>query len=575
MARRLPKLFGRREFESELEEELRFHLEERTKENLAAGMSPEQARRAARRALGNPETLKESMREAWMPGAIEGIWREARYAVRSLTKSPGFTLAAVLALELGIGTNTAIFSIVSAAYLRPLPLKDASRLVTFAAPPVTRWLPTTQKGQASGHAHVSWIDRVHTIEFPTLCLSGPVSLDSGAGAEALGQIQISEVSSNFFRLFGLEPKIGRGLGPETRGETVAELSYGFWQERYGGSPAVLGKTIELNGKPFTVIGVLPKGFDFPDWTRVWTPLPAESTSAFPGLSGMRQVARLAPGASLAQADAELDAIVKTLPFSIMQALSRHARAESLQRSLVGFTGPLVLLLSAAVVLLLLIACADVANLLLARGADRFQELALRSALGATRGRLVRELLTESLLISVAGAGLGVLIGWPGIELARAVAPVSPLLARGITLDSRVLGFAVAAALATTILSGLLPALAASRLAPGEALRSSAPGAVGPGRSWAASRLRNLLAVAQIALACTLTISAGLLVHSFWKIVHVNPGFRAAHVVSTEVSLVGTAYKTPTSQAVFYQRVLERVRALPGVQDAAFGPPPAL
>ncbi len=563
--------FGRRRRDEELDEEIRSHLEMAIRDRIERGESPEEAAHAARREFGNEGLVRETTREMWGWGWVERLFTDIRYGLRMLRKSPGFTAVAIITLALGIGANAAVFSVISAVYLRPLPLKDGSRLVTFSTPPVTRWIETTQKGQTAGHARVSWIDHARTIKFATLCLSGTVDFSDGKGTSQ--PVQASEVSSNFFPLFGLEPRIGSGLGAATRGKTVAELSYGFWQERYGGAPSVLGKTVELNGKPFTIAGVLPRGFDFPDGAKVWMPLPTRPGFAFPRLTMARKVARLAPGASLGQARTELNTIAQNLPFSIIQGFGRRADVEPLQGQMAGFAGPLFLLLFVSAGLLFLIACAGVANLLLARGSGRLQEMALRSALGGTRGRLVRQLLTESLMLSLAGAGVGLLIGWPGIAFARGVAPVPALLARGISLNAWVLGFATVAAVAATALSGVLPALAASRLAPGEALKSGAPGALSAGRGRATSRLQSLLGVTEIALACMLTICAGLLIHSFWKVANIDPGFRPDHVATAAVSLTGPAYKTPLSRVTFYRQALERVRAVPGVRDAAFGTPP--
>ncbi len=568
---RLGNFVMRRRNDERLKEEIEAHLALQTEENIKAGLPPAEARRQAMMKFGAVEATKEDYRAEQGLPFIESLMQDVRFGLRMLRKSPGFTLIAVITLSLGIGANTAIFSVVDGVLLRPLPYKDANRLVVFMLPPMRQ--PISGPGYTLlGWRWLPWVNHTHAIEFPTAYQTGTVNFSDGRGLPE--RIHVAEVSKNFASLFNISPRVGRFFNEDRAGNGdnhLAEISCGFWRERYAASPAVLGKTIQLGAQPYTIAAVLPCDFDFPSGTQVWIPFPMrESAEVFTGMEfSAPQIARLAPGASLAQARAELQAIEQATAPPGTPPSASLVELESLRSQVVGSTRGPVLLLMAAVGLVLLIACADVSHLLLARGPSRFQEMALRSALGATRGRLVRQLLTECLLVSAVGGGLGLLLGWQGIALARALAPLPAVLSRGITLDASVLGFSLAVTIASAMLSGVLPALAVSRLALGGAIRSDSPGPLAGNRSPSAGRLRDLLGVTEIALACLLATGTLLLVHSFWKLVHVDPGFDSAHVLTTEVALAGPEYQKPEQRLAFYRNVLSRTRALPGVRQAGF------
>jgi putative ABC transport system permease protein len=545
-------------FESELDEELRFHLEMETAANVERGMSPEEARRAALLDFGGVEKVKEDCRDEDRLRWIETLAQDLRYGARLLRRSPGFTAAAVLTLALGIGANTAVFSVADAVFLRPLPFAEPERLAAV-------WLhgPDHSVSQASfvelREASRSLADvAAYSAWGFTLTGSGEPEMLKGA-----------RVSANLFHLLGARPALGRMFLPEDgepgRGK-VALLGNGLWHRRFGADPKVLGRTITLNGESHTVIGVLPPDLHFPsrEFSDLWLPLTIDPAAEDFKVGYLTLIGRMASGVTAAQATEEVRAIARRITEREPDDDEESAPVVvPLQTELAGDLRPVLLVLLAAVGSVLLIACANVANLLLARASVRRQEIAVRLALGAGRQRLLRQLLTESVMLGVLGGATGVLLALAGIgPLAEGVTADSPQLTEA-AVDGRILLFALGISLAAALLFGLVPAL-----------RSSAPDLQGTlkegGKSGSANparqRLRSALVVAEIALALILVAGAGLLIQSLWRLYNVDPGFRAEGVLSFRLSPAFQGEDTAPRLA-YYESVLERLAGLPEVEAA--------
>ena len=572
----LPSIFRRRSLLNELAEEMREHLEERTAQLEREGMSRKQAERAARRAFGNRALLEERSREVWQWPNFESIWADVRYALRQLRKSPAFTVTVILSLTLGLGANTTIFTFVNAMLFLPPSVADANRVVEVLL----------RNGKASGiesHMPLSYPaytllrDHNHTLS-GFAAFDGdprPVSWsDHGQGQQVFGQL----VSGNFFSVAGVDPILGRAF-PVDEDQTGAShpailISYAFWQRRLAADSAVIGRVLKLNGTSFTVIGVTPPSFTSvmigsrPDF---WASLamgptitrdPGRLTSE--GSYWLLGLGRLKPETTKAQAQADLSALSSSLHKGPSEAI-REPRIFPLQlvpgpyRGYVAaFTG----LLMAAVGLVLLIACANAANLLLARAITRRRELAVRAALGASRIRLIRQSLTESLILSLAGGAGGMLLTWWLIPMLLSLKPVTIPIFVQAPLDWRVLTFAFLLASGTGILFGIAPALRATRRGLTAALRDESQ-IVGPRRSW----LRDSLVVLQITVCLVLLISAGLCVRSLFNARSIDPGFSTRDVALAELDPGSLGY-TPAQQSQFYRQLLDRVRELPGVASAS-------
>ncbi|HUL16360.1 MAG TPA: ABC transporter permease, partial [Terriglobales bacterium] len=536
------RLFTRRELHSELSEEIRAHIEEKVEELVAEGMPREEAEHAARREFGNVSLTEEDGREVWRWNWIEDALQDVRFGLRQLRKSPGFTATAILTLALGIGANTAIFSVVNAVLLRPLPFKQASRLVALHegipklgypkmgfSPPDLEVFEREQKSFSAIGAYQN----------------NPIELSGQAEPD---RVTAARISASLFPMLGVEPMLGRNFTPQEdeRGHNVAILSYELWQRRYGGDPEIVGKAIEINRTPYTVIGVMGQRFEFPlrgpedngTPADLWVPMaftPAEMQD-WGGGYFTSVVGRLRPDVTLDQASGEAEtlahAIVASYPPAITGsfrgALELEVHGEPFQEEIVAGVRTLVLVLMASVAFVLLIACANIATLLVSRAATRQREISVRTALGASRMRLVRQLLTESLLLATAGGGLGILLAGWGRNLLLALVPASIPLPRGVALDGNVLGYAACVSILAAILFGLLPALQASGVTVQDSLRESGRGA-SAGRSR--HRVQGILVTVEFALALVLLIGAGLLVRSLTKIVETNPGIRAEGVLT--------------------------------------------
>ncbi|MFL6278001.1 MAG: ABC transporter permease [Blastocatellia bacterium] len=494
--------------------------------------------------------------------------QDVRYAIRVLLKKPGFTFVAVLTLALGIGANAAIFTAVDAALLRPFPYKDPAALVHI-------W-ETSPQSEFSEHeaAYPDYLDwRAQSTAFEEMAgYNAGMALFSGQGQPE--RIQSARVTSSFFPMLGAQASLGRTFrdGEDLPGTArLAVLSHGFWQRRFGGDPNIIGQHITLNAESYEIIGVMPPGFHFakagsPDVWRPLQPLPFQVARR--NLFWLNVIGRLKPGVTQEQAQQDLAAIVTNIERQYSNSHTGEGiRIASLRDDIVGNLKPLLLVLLGAVGFVLLIACANVANLMLARGAARRKEMAIRLAMGASRAQLVRQLLTESLLLSLAGGALGLLIAQWIIALLLAGIPASlmlymPYLAT-LAVDLKALGFTFAIATLTGVLFGLAPALQASKADLSDALKEgrTPSGAI-------RTRMRSLLVVSEVALAMMLLVGAGLMMKSFFRLLNVDPGFRTEKLLTLQVGLPEDKYADETRPPVFFKQMLANLERLPGVSGAA-------
>jgi putative ABC transport system permease protein len=497
---------------------------------------------------------------------METLLQDVRYGARMLRKNPGFTAVAVVALALGIGANTAIFSVVNAVLLRPLAFPEPDRLVTLAENNLRRGV---DHSSVSYPNFADWREQNASFESAAASMESDFNTSIGDQPE---RVQAAIVSASLFHVLGVEPVLGRGFTDEEDrpgAGPVVVLGYGFWQQRFGGDPGVIGRSIPVEGLNVTIVGVMPAGFRFPVGT---TPVPMLAPLSFlsADMQGQRGahflsvVARLRPGVTLEQARADMDAIGQRLAAQYPDSnTDTSVTVTLLHERLVTDVRPALLVLLGAVGFVLLIACANVANLLLVRSTARRKEIAIRAALGAGRWRVVRALLTESTLLACLGGALGLLLAIWGTDVLISVGPTGLVRVDEISVDGRVLGFTVAVSLVTGIVFGLLPALHASRIDLSEALKEGGANRVASARD----RVRSALVVTEVALSVVLLIGAGLMVRSFARLLDVDPGFRPDHVVTAQLTLPDATYTEPQQVAAFYDRVLDRLRQIPGVQSA--------
>jgi putative ABC transport system permease protein len=566
--------------ERELKEEINAHLEMETQEKIANGLSREESRYAAQRAFGSVALATEDSRDWWGFRRLEELLQDLRYSARMLRKKPRFTLVAVLTLGLGIGANTAIFSVVNAVLLKPLPYPEPGQLAQLRLEGSGK--PDTVIGSA---AFVQVKAQSQSLARIAAYSGGDMTLTGAGSAE---QVVAGAVTADFFPLLGVLPALGRNFTREEdtpNGPTAAILGHGLWQSRFGGDADVLGRTITLNEQSYTVVGILPAGFQYPEPFQLWIPLALSETSA--ALAGygegsvlLKAIARLKPGVTLEQAQTELQTIAQRIQPGGPTATPggnprpRGGRGEGggrgdsvltlvgLHEQVVGDVKGALLVLLGAVALVLLIACANVANLLLARAAARQREMAIRAALGAGRLRIARQLLTESVLLSLAGGGLGLLVAFWGVRALGQWGGSSLPAMHGIGIDAWVLAFTLGVSVITGLAFGLAPAVQAWRTDVNAALKEEGRGDMGGHRHW----LRHFLVVSEVALALVLLIGAGLLIKSFSRLRDINPGFRTDGVLTFQVTLAKG--ESSPRKVNFIKQIVERLKALPGVQAVA-------
>jgi putative ABC transport system permease protein len=500
---------------------------------------------------------------------MQTLWQDLRYGARMLMKQPGFTLIAVITLALGIGANTAIFSVVNAVLLRPLPYRDSDRLVMLST--------SEDKDGALGNAgyttFVDWRERSRSFERMVVIRSWAGALTGQGEPEIIRGLR---VSVDYFKLLGVSPALGRDFRveedrPDTR--FVVVISHTLWQRRFNSDPQVVGKQLILSDQPFTIVGVMPRGFsdflaaNFHEAAEAWAPVGYDITqpSACRSCQHLRAIARLKPDVTLAQARSEMSAIMNVMAQEHPTIYATPAISVArLQDQFTGAIRPALYLLLVAVGLVLLIACANIANLLLARASERAREMAIRVALGAGRGRIVRQLLLESLLLSLAGAGAGLLMALWGTELLTNLSPAKMLQLQPVTTDARALGFTLLISLLTGLLFGLAPALQAARQDAQFALKESAKNSPGKRRR----RLRESFVVAEIVFALALLIGAGLLMRSFARVLDTKPGFEPANLLTMMIPASSAKKYSDAAQVnAFYIEAVKRIEALPGVEAA--------
>jgi putative ABC transport system permease protein len=565
---RLRALFRRKTVEAELDDELRLHFDFSVQKYERSGLSREEALRRARLEFGGMGQVKEECREARGVHFMEELFQDVRYGLRMLRKSPGFTAVALLTLALGIGANTAIFSVVYGVLLRPLPYKDSDRLIVLNE-------TTPKVGQVSV-SYPNFLDwRSGNRSFSQMAAVAGVSFNL-AGVDQPENINGEAVSPYFLSMLGVRPILGRDFAAsEEKAGTVpvALLSYQLWQSHLGGSASALGRTINLNGKSFTIIGVLPPDFVCVDKTDIMVPigvwLTGNSDANSRGDRGdMAAIGRLGPGVSFAQAQAEMQAIAARLAISYPGPNDQFSAAlRPIREVFVGEIRPAILILFGAVLFVLLIACANVANLFLMRGAARTREIALRIALGATRGRIVRQMLAESFVLAFLGGLLGLAVSIAGIRGLARLIPMDGMSGGAVNMNGMVLLFAAAAVVVSAFMFGLVPAMNLTKPDVQPELKEGGRSASsGTGQN----RLRGLLAAGEVAVALILLVGAGLMVKSLYRLLAVDPGFKTDRILTMEMQLRSAQYSKDPAILNFWQQVLYRVRALPGVESAALG-----
>jgi len=558
LALRLQTLFHRHRFPQQLDDEIQFHLDQQIAENIAAGRSPEEARYAAMRTFGNPTLLKEETRDTWGWVWLEQFASDLRYATRALRKSPGFSAVAVLTLALGIGANTSIFGLVNGILLVPLPFPNPERLVG-----ITGTYP--RGGVVAMREQVRAMDVAAYYEGHEFNLTG-----LGQPARLTG----TRVSAEFFSVLGARPELGRTFlpGEDIPGQdNYVILSHTLWQQRFAGNPTIIGRSIQLEGINRQVLGVMPENFRFPSAkTQVWIPLHNDPRNVILYWADdfMPALGRLRQGFNFKQAQTEIrlfqPRVSAMFPWPMPADWNADVSVVPLRNGMVADVRLRLLVLLGAVTLIVLIACVNVANLTLARSATREKEIAVRTALGAGRKRIVMQLLTESVLLAGFGALLGLALATKGFSLLKVVLPADTPRLNDAHMDWRVLVFTGALAISTGLLSGLAPALQSSRTSPTETLRAG-----GRASTLALSRrLRSGLVVAEVAFAVLLVTAAGLLIRSFWALSHVNPGFRSEHVMTARITPNQSFCSDLERCLTFYRTLLDRIQTSPGVDGAA-------
>jgi putative ABC transport system permease protein len=557
----------------ELERELEAHLELEKMEQQESGLSPEDAHYAARRAFGNTTRVQEDLRAIWNLVWMERLARDAKYALRSLRKSPGFTVVAVLTLALGIGANTAIFSAIDALMLRPLPFTAADQLVRIYS--IQNGMANTfgnPDGPSAPDAR-DFAQRSRSLQGLVVYDTWPKNVSFGESASEPEQMSVGLVPAGYFELLDMHPIIGRLFSEDENQEGknyVAAISAGLWKSRFAGDPSVLGRKIRINAEPYTIVAVMPDVI--PAWmepgrqSEIWTPFAFSDawSENSRGGRGYAVLARLLPGVSLQQAQSDLSVIAAALTAEHPVDQGVGVSVKKLADTRVGALRPMLYLLMGAVSLILLIACVNLANLLLARNSARQRELAVRAALGAGRGGLVRQLLAETLILSLIGGAVGFACAEIGLRALATLHPENLPQLASVGIDWRVLTFTLLVSLVTSLLFGLAPAFMGTRLSLVDALKQGGRSATS-GRS--SQRVRSLLVITEMAMCLMLLVGASLLVRSILRLEGQTLGIRQDHLLRGRIYLPPVRYANPGVRTRFCDDFAARVRALPGVREA--------
>ena len=569
IALRFRSLLRRRAIEQDLSDELRFHLEKSIESAAAKGQSTEEARYAALRELGGLEQIKEECRDTRRVNYIENFVQDLRYGWRQLRRNPGFTTVAVAALALGIGANTAVFSLLNTVLLRPLPYRDSERLVW-----VTQFAPRIDSTIVPAASFLAWRDKSRSFRDLSAYADHLCDGNFSTRGEPVRLDRCAEVTPNFFSVLGVRPQLGRVFSPAeglpgAHGAMI--LTDGFWRRRFGADPAVLGETIELDGTAYMVVGILPASFEHPGELSpdafVPLALPSKADWSARESDGMSVIARLRPGITIGAARAELQTITRSLereyPQNIAEKLfGSEVQVMPLHEQMVGNTRTALLVLMGAVGLVLLIGCVNVANLLLARAVARQREFAVRAALGATRFRIRRQLLTEGIFLALLGSAAGLLLASLTLVVVRSLQPAIFAHFGSAHLNGAALAFTLAISFATGVLFSLAPASLVFSQDLSDPLGEAAGRAtVGVVRG----RYGNALVALELALALPLLVGAGLLIRSYSNLRSVNPGFDPKNVLTVQVTLTESNYSRPSQQKMFFDRLLAGVQSLPGVE----------
>ncbi len=562
-------MWRRKRMLKELDEDIREHIARETQDNIERGMSAEDARHAAMRKFGNVTQVMEETREVWSVVWLNQLLADIRFGLRMLRKNPGFTAVAVLTLALGIGANAAVFSVVYAVLLRPLPYKDPSSLIVL-----NETTPMVGTVSVSYPNFLDWRNQSRT--FSEIAAVRGVGFNL-AGVTQPENISGDAVSPNFLSMLGVRPFLGRDFdASEEKAGTppVILLSYSLWQSHFGGDPNIVGRTIKLDDRSFTIVGVLPSNYRSLDKTDVMLPIGVWATDNSEDVKerGARGdlgvIGRLATGVSLAKARAEMEGIAARLATEYPASNDRFGVAlQPIRDAFVSDIRPAILVLFGAVMFVLLIACANVANLFLVRGASRTKEVALRIALGASRGRIISQMLTESFVLAVLGGVLGLALAVAGIGGMSRLIPADMLSGATVNLNGTVLLFAACVVALASFIFGLAPALHSTKPDVQSELKEGGRSAsAGAGQN----QLRAALATAEISLALILLVGAGLMMKSLYRLLAVDPGFRPERVLTMGMDLRTQQYSKDPAVLNFWQQVLDKVRVLPGVEGAAVG-----
>ena len=564
---RLFGVFGSKKSERDLSAEIESHLQMHVDDNIRAGMTPVEARRRAVIALGSVEGTKEAYRDRRGLPAIESLVRDIRYGVRTLAKSPGFAAAGIVILGLGIGVNTAIFTVVNAVVLKPLPFADADRImrVWHTPPPQTFTDPVFALSPAN---FIDWDEQNQVFERMAIYRGGRRTMTGSGEPDA---VVVYRVSADFLPILGLSPVVGRGFSKaddRAGGPRTAILAEPFFRSRFGGDASIVGRTIVLDRVDYTVIGVVPRPDTFIDTTQVFVPLQwTAAEQATRANHNYRGIAKLKPGVAVEQAQADMSAIAKRLELQYPgDNKDWGVLIRPLQDDMIGGVRTSLLVLLGAVALVLLIACANLANLMLVRTHGRAREVAVRGALGASRARVVQQLLTEGVVLGIGGGAAGFAAAYLGVDALKAAFDTALPRAGEVGVDARVMIVTAAASIGTGLLAAFVPAWQLTGRDAGEALKT------GPSRgssSGGDGKLRSVLVVSEVALALMLLVGAGLLMRSLSGLRAVDPGFDPRNLLTAFVNVADAKYPTPSQRNQFFDRAIERIRVLPGVESAAW------